>query len=153
MRTYRTISERASFSNERIASLQDAFKKLQDIPSAKDLTIYATGSYGRREARPHSDLDLFFLYSGSRKQSPLPRTTEITFFSEIIEQCTRLGFPDFSDGGKYLTIQYFDDVFPALGSPADDYENFFTARVLLLLESTCLFNKTLFDSFTPLQFF
>ena len=64
----------------------------------------------------------------------------------VINKCDSLKFPEFSGGGEYLSVQYFDDVFPVLGSPEDDYENFFTARVLLILESKCIFNVQLFEN-------
>ena len=56
-----------------------------------------------------------------------------------------MGFGDFSNDGQYLEIHYIDDILDNLGSPSDDYQNFFTARLLLLLESYPLFNKRLYN--------
>ncbi len=55
-----------------------------------------------------------------------------------------MGYPPFSDGGRYLEFHYLDDEFPEIGSPKDDFINFFTARLLLILEGTYIFNRKLY---------
>jgi hypothetical protein len=56
-----------------------------------------------------------------------------------------LGFPPFSGGGEYLQVHYLEDILRVLGSPKDDYKNYFTARLLLLLESQPLYNEELYN--------
>jgi hypothetical protein len=60
--------------------------------------------------------------------------------AELIQICRKMDFPDFSDDGQYLEIHYLGDMTSVLGSPEDDFNNHFTARLLLILESYSLFN-------------
>ncbi len=46
-----------------------------------------------------------------------------------------MSFPKFSNDGHFLKLLFLNDILDNLGSPADDYYNHFTARMLLLLES------------------
>ena len=52
--------------------------------------------------------------------------------------------PEFSGYGEYLEIHYIEDMLRHLGSPQDDYENLFTARILLLLESQIIYNNDVY---------
>lgn len=67
--------------------------------------------------------------------------------ADIIRACRQLEFPEFTGGGQYLEIHYLDDILNALGSPEDDARNYFTARMLLLLESKPLYNESAYDEF------
>lgn len=53
--------------------------------------------------------------------------------------------PDFSGDGEYLEIHNAKEVYKELGSRNDDYNNFFTARMLLLLESKPIYNEKLYE--------
>ncbi|KAA6321586.1 hypothetical protein EZS27_028777 [termite gut metagenome] len=54
--------------------------------------------------------------------------------------------PEFSKDGGYLTVHKISDIKNELGSPQDDYNNYFTARMLLLLESKPIYNEELHTS-------
>ena len=84
MQAHPTISKCASFSQERILEVKNGLQDLLELPGLDKITIYVTGSYGRGEARSDSDLDLFFLHSGSQKEGSLKRITEFELFSRII---------------------------------------------------------------------
>jgi predicted nucleotidyltransferase len=99
------------------------------------LCVYVTGSYGRLEAWPGSDIDLFFLYDGASEDGRLPWTTFLRLAARLIDATEEMGFPPFSGDGRYLELQYIRDMERVLGSPRDDSLNAFTARMLLLLES------------------
>jgi len=45
----------------------------------------------------------------------------------------------FSNDGEFLRILYLEDMLEQLGGREDDYLNYFTARMLLLLESKPLY--------------
>lgn len=47
----------------------------------------------------------------------------------------KLGIPDFSGEGEYLTHHTIEEIVDTLGKPEDDVNNTFTARLLLPLES------------------
>ena len=50
-----------------------------------------------------------------------------------------MGFPKFSNDSEFLVILDAKDLLHKLGSRTDDLENYFTARMLLLLEGHCLY--------------
>ena len=123
--------------------LQEISNRVKDIPQLKDnfLCIYTTGSYGRHEASENSDLDLFFLDSNENKVTSNIDKTLIN--AEVIKICRAMGLPEFSKDGGYLTIHNIHEIKNELGSPNDDYYNYFTARMLLLLESKPIYNEKL----------
>lgn len=99
------------------------------------LCVYATGSYGRLEGWPGSDIDLFFLYDNQDETQRLPWITFVQLAAHLIKTTDEMGFPPFSGDGRYLDVQYVGQMESVLGSPSDDSRNAFTARMLLLLES------------------
>jgi hypothetical protein len=123
--------------------LLEIANRVKSIPELKDnfLCIYTTGSYGRLEASENSDLDLFFLDSNENK--PINNIDKTLINAEVIKICRNMKFPEFSKDGGYLTIHNIGDIKNQLGSPSDDYHNFFTARMLLLLESKPIYNEEL----------
>lgn len=113
--------------------------------------VYATGSFGRREAGPHSDLDLFMV--GKRDGRPgregiegslLKRLDEICIKADLIEATRELKIPEFSGDGRYLTHYSVHEFTKSLGTPEDDVTNTFTARLLLLLESCPLLESAVY---------
>jgi len=123
--------------------LKEISNRVKDISQLKDnfLCIYTTGSYGRHEASENSDIDLFFLDSNEHKFTCNIDKTLIN--AEVIKICRSMGFPEFSKDGGYLTIHNIGQIKDELGSPFDDYYNYFTARMLLLLESKPIYNDEL----------
>ena len=136
---------RANRAEERLdrlrAEMQMTLASETDVTLNPDLCIYATGSLARLEANEFSDLDAFFLLSGSSKDSSLSRIREVNVLSAVIRVAEEEGFPDFSNDGEYLKFLYLDDVVAGIGGRDDDYHNAFTARMLLMLESKFLFNE------------
>ncbi|SMN12253.1 hypothetical protein SPBRAN_469 [uncultured Candidatus Thioglobus sp.] len=127
------------FSESKIVELRSRIEKIPELKS-NDLCVFVTGSYGRLEASEHSDIDLFFL--DTDKTSSIDT---VLINSEIIKICRGLSLPEFSKDGLYLETHCLKDIKENLGSPDDDYRNFFTARMLLLLESKPLYNEVLFE--------
>jgi predicted nucleotidyltransferase len=123
--------------------LQDAGKRC-----GRKACVYATGSYGRGEASVHSDLDLFIVGEGSRKEPALSRLDEILVKADLINATEKLGLPEFSGDGQYLVGHTVAELVGTLGKPEDDVENTFTARLLLLLESFPLIGKSAYDQIT-----
>jgi len=139
---------RAIYSRTRLRELQNRLVRLAELESLPGLTIFAPGSYGRLEASEHSDLDLFFFLDGDGKNMPEPRTSELRMFGQVINTALDMNFPKFSNDCEYLVIQKTADVLSHLGSRLDDHANYFTARMLFLLESRCLYGKEAFDAIT-----
>jgi hypothetical protein len=134
------LADRRIKSAARLAALAQELKGAEALAEGK-ACVYATGSFGRQEAGGHSDLDLFIVGRNrpdGRKGSSLRPLDEICVKARLIEVTRRLGFPDFTDEGRYLAQYSVADFISTLGTPEDDVTNTFTARLLLLLESSVL---------------
>jgi hypothetical protein len=79
------------------------------------------------------------------------RVPEIRLLSEIVEIGYNMNFPKFSNDGHFLKLLFLDDILENLGSPADDYHNHFTARMLLLLESRPIYGQLVYNSSAKLR--
>jgi|ERR1700674_6641 len=126
------LSARRKFAEGQLQTLRERTAKISDLSSQQNLSIYVTGSYGRLEAHRSSDLDLFFVFDGER---PIEKTAKILIDAELIKIARDMGFPPFSNDAKYLEIHSLQEMLDKLGGAEDDFKNFFTARMLLLLES------------------
>ena len=144
-------AERSNNAKRRIEVVRQILSdQIAQIPSSSDhptLCIYATGSLAREEATEHSDLDAFFLLSEGADRKPLGRIRDVKILNAVLTAQEGAEFPDFSNDGAYLKFLHIDDVVGWIGSKDDDYKNAFTARLLLLLESTYLYGEENFDCF------
>jgi len=136
------LTKHKDFSENKIEEFKSLIGEIPEVQRNK-LCIFATGSYGRLEASKYSDIDLFFL--DTSKDTPISNIDTVLINAEIIKICRKLEFPEFSQDGLYLKPHCLSDIKENLGSPVDDYKNFYTARMLLLLESQFLYNQVLFD--------
>lgn len=134
------FGERREYSLNRIATLQTRIKQDAAPIDLTGLTIFTVGSYGRLEASPHSDIDLFFVY-GSGASKIEQRTNELRLFGRLIDAVEELGFIRLSNDAQYLQSHRTSKVLKHLGSPTDDWRNYFTTRMLLLLESRPLYGQ------------
>lgn len=134
--------------NQRRAETADRIKRLQaKISRAEQICqgvacVYVTGSFGRREASTHSDLDLFIVGLGTHKDPALSRLNQILVKADLIDASKKLDLPEFSGDGEYLTHHTVAELLETLGKPEDDASNTFTARLLLLLESSPLIGES-----------
>jgi predicted nucleotidyltransferase len=140
--------ERVRYSRKRLEKLRSEFKDLPELDEFPALTIFGAGSYARLEASQYSDIDMFFLSAGDKKDVPELRTNSLRLFGKVIEIVDKMRFPKFSNDCEYLVILHSNDILSNLGSRTDDHENYFTARLLLLLESHCLYGQEVFDDIT-----
>ena len=139
------INKRRRWSENRVNAFKKAVAALPEVNAHADLCIYVTGSFGRLEASELSDLDLFFIKGGDKDNAPMPRINKTLMDAALIIECRKMGFPEFSGDGEYLEIHNLQDVTKNLGGPRDDFENQFTARQLLLLESLPVYNDQLYE--------
>jgi hypothetical protein len=142
----RALGDRRAFSRNRLQGMSRRLRCTREFRDLPELCVYATGSYARYEASPHSDIDLFFVHPGSFATSPVPRLSELRLFARVINVGRKMEFPTFSNDGEYLRVLFLDDILNKLGSPEDDSQNFFTARMLLLLESAAVVNASTLSS-------
>lgn len=134
------IKHHIEFSKVRLNVLRGEVGKIEEL-AKNTLCIYTTGSYGRHEASENSDLDLFFL--DADEERPTSNIDKTLINAKVIQICRAMKLPEFSKDGGYLTIHNIGDILLNLGSPIDDYKNYFTARMLLLLESKPIYNEEL----------
>ena len=140
------ITERRHLSKDRLTELRNRISEITVLSSFPKLTIYAAGSYARYEAAQYSDIDLFFIYDGPRIELNKTKMDTWRLFSQLISIADDMNLPTLTDDGKYLEILFSDEMLTHLGGRDDDYTNCFTARMLLLLESTPLLNQKCYDS-------
>ena len=133
--------ERHEFSIDKIKTIKSALNEIDELRDANDLCIYSTGSYARLEASPNSDLDIFFIC----KNEQFSFISKTLIDAELIKISRDLGIPEFSGDGKYLEVHSLEHIKSKLGSQEDDYRNYFTARLLLLLESIPIFNESVYE--------
>jgi len=113
-----------------------------DKPFLDNVCVYATGSLGRFELSPTSDLDLFFILNS---EEPCSNLDMYRFFSKLYDINKKMGFKDPSKRGHYWFFILKKDLLD-IGSQDEDYTNGFTARLLLLLESKPIFNEALYNT-------
>jgi len=85
------------------------------------------------------------LGGGTKKERALKNLDEILIKAELIKATRKLKFPEFSGDGEYLSHYTVDELVENLGTRNDDNTNTFTARLLLLLESGPLLEKTFYS--------
>lgn len=133
------LSSRSVASEERLARFRLAFDRnleRSDALLGDHTTLYATGSGGRREMSAHSDLDVFLV----RRGRPAKTLDAVEIQAAIVKTLREVGFPPPSRDGEFLRMHTAERLVANIGKPADDAENTFTARMLLLLESAPVAN-------------
>ena len=138
---------RRKTTRERLEALQGKLTAAAALAEGK-ACVYVTGSFGRGEASPYSDLDLFIVGrttgEGENARRVLGRLDEICIKADLIEATRSLGIKDFDGDGEYLDHYTVDALIKTLGHPEDDVSNTFTARMLMLLESKPLFGDDVY---------
>ncbi|MHB0971538.1 MAG: nucleotidyltransferase domain-containing protein [Thermoanaerobaculia bacterium] len=141
------IVERREYSENRLTTFREALvKRGARSIIGRSAFVYATGSIARGDASNHSDLDAFVVSDDDRSGNPLLsdlRTIELQ--ASLIATAKEQALPEFSDDGKFLKRHSLSEMLTKLGTAEDDYENLFTARILLLLESRPILGDAKYD--------
>jgi predicted nucleotidyltransferase len=135
------LNHRRKETNRRVDELRKELGDAEKICGEK-ACVYATGSFGRGETTPHSDLDVFIVSKCEDGKPGLSRLDEILIKADLIDATRKLDIPEFSGEGEYLVHYTVDELVDGLGTPEDDANNTFTARLLLLLESYPLLGQS-----------
>lgn len=146
--TSNIYAQRAAYSRKRLTKLSKRLADLKELKEYTGLTIFGAGSFARLEASQYSDIDMFFLTGEQADEVSEPHTKSLRIFGRVIEIVDGMGFPKFSNDCEYLVILPTKNIVENLGGRTDDHENYFTARMLLLLESYCLYGQDVFDEIT-----
>ena len=129
------LQRRKAYTQKRLRSFRKCCK--QFLPEGRSVLgnhtcIYAVGSAGRGELGRYSDIDLFV----ARVGRPSSHVDQVLIQAAILRAMRAEGFPDPSKDGSFLAMHTGEAFTANFGKPADDFHNTFTARMLLLLEST-----------------
>jgi predicted nucleotidyltransferase len=141
------LVQRRTRTTERIEELKNKLTNAANLCADK-ACIYATGSFGRGEASQYSDLDVFIVGEGTPEKPGLDPLNQILVKADLIDAIRKLKIPDFSGGGEYLKYHTVSELIKSLGTPEDDASNTFTARLLLLLESSPLLGEQVYRRIT-----
>lgn len=145
------MSDLYLFSARELAKtrLQQIKDDLTDANNAfgQGACVYATGSFGRLEAGPESDLDLFIVIETDADGSEKPRLNavdEIKLKAQLIAAAEKNEVAKFDGGGRFLTSHTIESFTKWLGSNEDDFRNTLTGRMLMLLESKPLIGDEIY---------
>lgn len=141
------ISRIHESSQQKLDTLKQNLENIyQDSPTFNKVCIYACGSLGRLEMVETSDLDLFFITPNpSEGNEPVVSVLDkYLFFSKLHEVNSNLGYPKPSKEGLYWEFISKENLLD-IGSRQEDYNNSFTARMLLILESKPLYNEKFYN--------
>lgn len=136
------LANRRERARTRLIEVKTEFAQNDRIIRPQEYTFFCAGSLARGDIGNHSDLDLFLITTVDDQDRN--RLDEIENLSTAIAINRTLGFGEFSNRGQYLKVYSLPELLRTVGSPKDDSENFFTARMLALLESRCVFNEELY---------
>lgn len=138
---HKNLSKRREQAYAGLHSLRSEFAKHRDILEKNKIAIYLAGSISRGDIGKKSDLDLFLITDSDNTESDKIPDEIIQCLKEIYKS---LGYEFLADD-PYMKIYNFHKMGKSLGSPKDDNENSFTARMLLLLESRGVYNDDLYN--------
>lgn len=139
------VEKKKANSLDRIVKFRKQLATIKELELFENLGIFVAGSYARNEASVYSDIDLFFVLDGSIDEVENPTLTQMRSFSRIIEEADGLQFPTFSNDGEFLRILEKSKMLRELGGRNDDYLNYFTARMLMLLESKPVYGEAAYN--------
>lgn len=143
------LKARREYSVKRISEIKEILSNSFKDKFSDNVCIYATGSYARHEANQHSDLDVFIAVNGKKDENEseftLSKVQECEIIHGLEKMRVELKLPEFTDGGRYLKFHSEKDLIRNIGNTKDDFENTFTARMLLLLESKPLYGDLVYD--------
>jgi len=139
------LEARLAYSDLRLDELKTEIAGAVSDLELPDLTIFCVGSFARGEGGEHSDIDLFFAYPKNPRKSARPHTNELHLFGRLIDIIGEKGFQPFSGDAQFLQTSALRKVHKHLGGRKDDQSNYFTQRMLMLLESRCLHGDQAYD--------
>jgi len=133
------------YTEKTLANLRQDIGLIFDQSPHKDkVTVVTVGSFGRMEASPESDLDLYLLFNSDRSaESMIP--DEIAALREAINKHIAKPPGDTGTFGSDVDVK-FKDMLANIGGAKDSNE-LMTRRLLFLLEGTWLYGQEGFDQY------
>lgn len=139
---YEKLKEASEYTHEKIEKIRARLEsELSESSYAPFITIIATGSYGRGEASPESDLDLYTIFSKDESADEVIKSELETIEKIIVEEVPNSA----GDSGTFgaNAVISFGEMQKNIGGQYDTNESL-TRRMLFLLEGTWLFGESNF---------
>ena len=127
-------------SKKTLDSLRRQLRAIEHPALCQRDTVLVCGSYGRREASEHSDIDYFMVYDGKERRESCQE-----FVTKVANTACELGLNAPASDGPFAKPKRRDSIVRNIGGNKDSNEKI-TRRVLLLLEGDWLLNKEGFRS-------
>lgn len=141
---YESIDRAFKHSAEILRLLRkDLDEVLADSPFKDRLTIVVTGSFGRGEASPESDLDLFMFFDSDKPEDTLQE--EKAAIKATVDKYIKKPAGDTGTFGSDVIVK-FNDMLKNLGGDKD-FNVLLTRRMLFLLEGKWLYGEERFKSY------
>lgn len=124
-------------SDEKLSLLRESLSGL--VPSKN--IVLTCGSYARREASEHSDLDYFVITSSEVDLSnAVAASLEMPWLGEIKRAISQIVKVEPSNGGAFAKVEKFKSMVENIGGDHDTNHKI-TRRMLFLLEGEPLYNQ------------
>ncbi len=141
---YPAIKSAVDFSERGIALIRESLLTAFGPPTAGSPFVAACGSFARLEASSHSDLDYLILFPAAPPDSSFrERTVDVLKHVKVPDEAGEISFPQPNPKGVFRGDVLESDIWQ-IGTKDDHYDNL-SRRLLLLLESRCLWNDQYFD--------
>lgn len=144
-KNYPVLSETSEFTQKKLAEIRGALSDaLKHSQFKNEITVIATGSYGRGEASTESDLDLFVIFDADH---PMEDTIpdELKSIAAAVEKLVPKSVGDTGTFGADVAIS-FSEMSRNIGGAQDSNESL-TRRMLFLLEGTWLYGDDRFADY------
>lgn len=135
------IGRRQGLSTQKIDALKREFSNPAKFTNPSETSVFVAGSLGRHDSGENSDLDLFLTSSA---EVPISHLDNVKCLASILGVYDELGYGQPSNDGEFLKIFNIPQHESCVGSARDDGVNWFTVRMLMLLESKPLSDPQLY---------
>jgi hypothetical protein len=135
------MKRRHALSIDKIRELKRDFGKGGQFDCPSKTCVFVAGSLGRHDSGEKSDLDLFLTSSAKTAISHLDN---IKCLASILGIYKKLDYEQPSNDGEFLKIFNISQHESYVGSARDDGVNWFTVRMLMLLENKPLTDPKLY---------
>jgi predicted nucleotidyltransferase len=133
---YATVINAHDFTSNKIHTAKEILQKqLAEVPFKNDYCILSVGSYGRYEASPESDLDIYIIH---KKQ--VSNVTLSNAYKRIKEMAKTADIK-LSKGFEPIPLETLQE---NIGGKKDTNSSI-TNRILFLLESECLYGRSFYS--------
>ncbi|MCK0753542.1 nucleotidyltransferase domain-containing protein [Chromohalobacter japonicus] len=136
------LKKASEFTRNKLSAIREKLdQNLSQSNYADYITVIATGSYGRGEASPESDLDLYIIFSKDESADEAIKNELEAIEKAVAEEVPNSAGDSGTFGSK--TVISFSEMQQNIGGQYDTNESL-TRRMLFLLEGTWLFGEDRF---------